>query len=454
MMLIANRGGCPRRAIELMGFTGKDGVDTIGRFGSGTAYAIALALRQGLDVSISSHDEDGPYVVIPYLKDVTVGAATARQIVWRYRRGSSLFKRWWESPVKALSRAWSVPSSFNLELGARDWKGAFPVVREFVSNAKDADPEHYEVWLTDEHLEGYLAEALAAGHQAVTVIRIDNPLGNRDAPEDYVESWDDYFRFGDSAAYRDGLTAIFRKPSPSPLRLFVRGVYCPWPSDRPPMSIFDYSLKLELSEARTIKDQGNAAYWMTVLWNKVVKIDNVLFAEMLRAVSAVGGDKTWEAGSINQYALPETSPARTVSATLTAWRSVHGDAPVAGPSDPKVPGAVLVTSSMRDYLGSSGVPTSLSRTVTVTTGHDHVLGPITTVVTPSSRSSMVVELTPEEASTIVTFLRDESLHGPLHDKLMRMGARYSYAPVEVVMKPTTPVSEPSVDWTDDKDIPF
>lgn len=151
VVVIANRGACPRRAIELIGFGTKDPGDVtqIGRFGSGTAYAVALALRQGLRVTLRSHDAEGPYTVEPYCKDVVVGGRTARQIVWRYHRGSSVFRTWWDTTARALSRAWSVPTSFHVDLGARDWQGTFPVVREFVSNARDADPAHFRVELSE-----------------------------------------------------------------------------------------------------------------------------------------------------------------------------------------------------------------------------------------------------------------------------------------------------------------
>lgn len=362
MILIANRGACPRRAIELIGHTTKDGETTVGRFGSGTAYAVALALRQGLIVTISSHDEDGPYEVQPYIKEVTVGDAKARQVVWRYRRGSSLFRSWWDTAAKALSRAWSVPTSFSVELGHKDWHGAFPVVREFVSNARDADPEHFCVWLVPDHLEKYYELAMAEGVKAVTIIRIENPLDNADAPEAYIENWSDNFRWephhnGDDCdqVYRDGLAAIYRKPKPSPLKLFVRGVRCPWPGPEP-VSMYDYSLGLDLSEARTIKSEGSAAMSMTILWSCAPR---ELLAEMLRRLPE--HEACWEMEHCNEYV--QTYEASKPIAI--AWRDAHGDAPVAGPSDPKVPGAIVVMQPMRDLLARNGVPTAASRCATV-----------------------------------------------------------------------------------------
>lgn len=428
MIIIANRGACPRRAIELIGHTTKDGETTVGRFGSGTAYAVALALRQGLTITISSHDEDGPYEVQPYIKEVTVGDAKARQVMWRYRRGSSLFRSWWDTAAKALSRAWSVPTSFSVELGHKDWHGAFPVVREFVSNARDADPD-FEVWLTDEHVETFLAKCLMTGAKAVTVVRIENPLDNADAPEAYIENWSDNFRWtphhnGDDCGevYRDGLTAIYRKSEPSPLKLFVRGVRCPWPGPAP-VSLYDYSLALDLTEARTIKSEGSAATAMTFLWAKAPR---ELLGEMLRRMPELKGG-CWEAESCNEYV--QSYEAKKPMAV--AWRDVHGDAPVAGPSDPPVPGAVVVMQPMRDLLARNGVPTAQSRAAVVEVferGTGRKLEP--EIVVPRVAEQMAVVLDMSEAHRLLWLLEqyepkegDPITFDALRQRLRDAGAR-------------------------------
>lgn len=397
MIVIMNRGACPRRAIELIGHTSKNGVNTIGRFGSGTAYAVALALRMGMTITISSHDEDGPYEVTPYLKTVMVGDQSARQVLWRYRRGSSLFRSWWESPLKALSRAWSVPTSFSAELGAKDWHGSFPVVREFVSNARDADPD-FEVYLTDDHVETFLSKAQATGAKAVTVVRIENTLDDADEPEAYVENWGDNFRWGKhndddyGEIHRVAMSAIYAKSEVSPLKLFVRGVRCPWPGDVP-MSMYDYSLDLELTEARTIKDQWKAAYRMTQLWADAPP------SALLHVLSRLPGTKCWESDSMNEFVV-----ASKTNMVVDAWESVHGKAPVASDVDPVVPGSVRVEPALRAFLANNGVPTAKSRTVTIshdTEGLEENLAPPSTIVVPSEPESMVIELTMVEANELL-----------------------------------------------------
>lgn len=463
MILIVNRGACPRRAIELIGHTSKDGLTTVGRFGSGTAYAVALALRQGLEVTISSHDEDGPYEVQPYIKEVTVGDAKARQVIWRYRRGSSLFKSWWESPLKALSRAWSVPTSFSVELGHKDWHGAFPVVREFVSNARDADPEHFACWVNDDanetHLEMYLSRAKSEGHSAVTVVRIDNPLNNADAPEKYVEDWSNNFRWepyhnGDNCGevFRTGLEAIYRKPSPSPLKLFVRGVRCPWPG-MAPVSMYDYSLDLILTEARTIASEGLTSTFMTRLWTKVPR---ALMSEMmLRLPSA---KETWESEMCNPFVM-----SHEVSNPMSAaWREAFGDAPVSGPSDPPVPGAVMVSQPVRDFLAHNNIPTSQSRTVVVPvfdTKSGGALAPA--VMAPTAVDQLVVALNMPEAHRLLWLLdqyepreNDPVSFDALRDRLRKAGARPEAYEPSVDETPTDEVFETLPSPSPDKDFPF
>ena len=433
LVVIANRGACPRRAIELIGFGTKDPGDVtqIGRFGSGTAYAVALALRQGLRVTLRSHDAEGPYTVEPYCKDVVVGGRTARQIMWRYHRGSSVFRTWWDTAAKALSRAWSVPTSFHVDLGARDWQGTFPVVREFVSNARDADPSHYRVERSEAFLEDYLAAAVVDGADAVTVVTIEGDASG-DPPDMYVRAWSDHFRFGADAfapsedqgeghrsRYASGLIGVFQKMhGPSPLKLFVRGVRCPWPSKDVPVSLFDYSLNLDLTEARSIRDQWGAAGEMTRLWNEVARRDPELFADMLRGATSAPGATCWEAMHINEYAANTWDVERPVAAV---WRVVHGSAPVAGPGDPEVPGAVRVPASMREYLQRSGVPTAASRTVTSTARE----GRPSTVVLPEAEESVVVELAMAEACVLLDLLQREGVLPNLQSRLVGAGVQVS-----------------------------
>jgi len=454
VVVIANRGACPRRAIELIGFGTKDPSDPtqIGRFGSGTAYAIALALRQGLTVTLRSHDAEGPYTVEPYCKDVIVGGRMARQIMWRYHRGSSVFRTWWDTAAKALSRAWSVPTSFSLDLGARDWQGTFPVVREFVSNARDADPTHFRVELSEDFLEAYLERAIADGVEAVTVVTIEGRTGAPfDPPDRYVREWSNHFRFGDAAfsppddqgdgfrsRYQSGLVGVFAKPEgPSPLKLYVRGVRCPWPSTEVPTSLFDYSLNLDLTEARTIKDQWGAAGAMTRLWNEVARVDRGLFVDMLRGATAETGAACWESTCINEYAANTWDAERPVEA---AWRVLHGVSPVAGPGDPEVPGAVRVPASMREYLQRSGVPTAASRTVTTTVRE----GQPSAVIVPEAEESVVVEMTMEEAGILLALLAREGVLSNLQSRLVGAGVQVPEAgPLDEESDPGEAPSEPA-----------
>lgn len=385
---ILNFGACPRKAIELIGHTTKDGQGTIGRFGSGTAYAIALAIRRGVGVTISSHDEDGPYTMQPYGKPINVGDRMVTQVMWRYRRGSPLMPTWWDSAAQALSRPRSVPTSFTADLGQRDWNGAFPIVREFISNAKDAG-----TWQLGGDIGHFMERARVAGHTAITAVQIDDPSG---ACQAVIDAWDEHFRFNERGTIfsrNGGFSAIHPKSEVSPLRVFVRGVRCPWPDAEVPDSMFDYSLEVELNEARSLKNPWMAAHAMTTLWNDAVTHDPAIGSSLL--IRLDGNDSAWETSAVNEYAARSGG-----GGWATAWRSVHGHAPVAGQADPAVPGAVRTTDSMRAFLSSSGVATAKSRTVEVKRGDT------TFVEVPSKEASMVLEITMQEADELKQLLTE------------------------------------------------
>ena len=272
-LLIANRGRCPRESIELIGLTTKrDDASTIGQFGSGTAFAVALALREGMTVKISSEDDDGPFIMEPWLD-------TNDRIHWRFRPGSPLVKTWWHTLTSAVGRAKSVPTSFTSGFGGVDWKGVFPVAREFITNARDADPAAYRVWNTipdaceNEEMQEYLEMAESTGADGVTLVEIDGG-----GIQQIAIDWDWHFRFecglvGHVSDVKDvyrvsPLMALMEPPEDGELLVFVKGVRIPHSIKR--KALFSYSVDTAITEARTLSSE-----W-SFRWSAAYLVDRAL----------------------------------------------------------------------------------------------------------------------------------------------------------------------------------
>lgn len=345
MIYVVNRGGCPADAIRVVGHTTKDGRTTVGRFGSGFAYAVALAVREGIKVKVSSEDKDGVYEMTA-THEINNGVD---EVVWMLRRRSE----WLGSLLRRGAR--KVPSGFATTLGIRDWSGAFPIVREVIANARDADPDGWMYWRTESLLREYLAQ----NPGPVTVVTIDDSESTIECGPcgEVLANFDDYFRWpGPDPVFRWGtFGAIYRKPAPGPVKLFVRGVRCPWPGDNAPESLYDYSMEIELNEARSIKNPISATTAMTYIWH-YAPVE--LKSELLKGV------KAWIASADRadgKRDLLELMVNEHVGSSETnwsqAWQEVFGNAPASAPADAQVDGAVRLPPDFVAYVGTCGVPT-------------------------------------------------------------------------------------------------
>lgn len=342
---IANRGSCRRLAIELIGMTTKrDDPTMVGQFGSGTAFAVALALREGLEVRISSVDELGPYTMEPWADDIG-------RIHWRFRPGSTVARGWWHTMRAAVGRARSVPTSFTAGFGELDWEGAFPVVREFVANARDADPDGYRVWPgTNTDLDGFIYEA---GDEGVTVVEI---IG--EAAYDVIQDWDYSFRFECGLVdhtpqvadvhRQSPLVALMAAPDDGELLLFVKGVRIPHGMDV--KSRFSYSLDTGLTEARTLKSQYD------FMWRAGILIDAAAISSHVRWSADL---IKWVAKNPSSFEASISEHVFTSGGTWTdAWRMAFGDRPIASPSDNKTYNTIVMPHTWAAALKSNGIRTT------------------------------------------------------------------------------------------------
>src|SRR5688500_14839891 len=85
---ISNRGVFHRKYLEIISLSSKreraDDPAVIGNKGSGTKLAAIAALRLGLDLAISSTDDEGTYLLQFELRKVRIAGRDVRQIFFVY----------------------------------------------------------------------------------------------------------------------------------------------------------------------------------------------------------------------------------------------------------------------------------------------------------------------------------------------------------------------------------
>jgi hypothetical protein len=236
--------------LELIGFGTKRGKDhdpsVIGFKGSGIKLAAVAAMRLGLDLTISSTDERGRYVLSFEHEDVEAAGHRSQRIVLAYRTLSKgapdgtpeeIDRRPWNMTLDAFMD-WDKP------IGADD-DHSFKVLREFVCNAKDED-ERFALSFSDDI-------AFAPEGETFVFLRYTDEVKRilHDEP-------DRYFKFLSSRAplhVVEGKGAIYPKSEPGVTRLFHLGVLVGCEKPIFTYSAYDYSLENKdlISEERTIK---------------------------------------------------------------------------------------------------------------------------------------------------------------------------------------------------------
>ena len=277
-MIIVNRGACRRENIELIGLsTSRNDPTKIGQFGSGTAYALVAACRLGMKVRLSSADERGPYTVEPWVHPDT------GRVHLRYEEGSSVWALW-QRLVGRPKR--SVATSFHKDFGVMDWTTPFQVVREFVTNARDAAPDKWAVAAVSS-----LADFIASVEGDATVVEI---LDHR--ADEVHSNWWKYFTLdptehpdleGEPQAvlFTSGRVSVLQKAEIGELALFNRGVRVPWPSAEAPQSMYDYVCDISLTEARTIGNTYAVVVSCELALGAYMNSSRVVCADILNRVA-------------------------------------------------------------------------------------------------------------------------------------------------------------------------
>jgi hypothetical protein len=306
---IANRGTCSREAIELIGISSKRNDPTqVGQFGSGTAYAVVLALREHIGVKIASRDSAGPYVMEPWLNDND-------RMYWRIRANVSPVGSWLSAITNFMRpRAVSNPTSFTLGFGSIDWEGHWPVLREFVTNARDADPSGYAVhWGDDFDADAYAVDAAKNGFEDVTIVELDG-VDHELSPA----TWSKYFRFEVPDAIKNHpdyyspevlhsftpLISVMRADADAlNAELFVKGVRVEHGVKK--KSMFSWSIDTDLTEARTLRNDYAFTSAATSLLSRIGRSDSKTAARIIAWISAY--PESFEAGMDMEYYMFNTT---------------------------------------------------------------------------------------------------------------------------------------------------
>lgn len=229
------RGFFPRRLLRVIGASTKraDGAGQIGQFGTGKKLAPAAALRMGMEVHIASHDAEGPYF---YSYGVlTAPGTTDRQIVMRGHGCEDVVL----DIDPAAAKNWDEPVG-------DDHVRCLHVLREYLNDAKDADPEGPRLQPDCTVL------APAVGGTTSVYLTMTEEIRH------VLANPGRYFKFlsgAKPAFHAGGIGSLCLKSESGATRLFARGSLAFCSKKEADSSAFDYDFveKELLSEERTFR---------------------------------------------------------------------------------------------------------------------------------------------------------------------------------------------------------
>lgn len=253
---IDNAGSLDRRFLQLIGLGSKGGDATKGKgtekkfgvFGTGAKFASYASIRLGLECAISSTDEQGRYVLRFRTEPVTVQGVEAQRILLEYHTLRHGERATTTKPAVRLVRTDVTTNAFiewDKPLGD-DESEAFKILREYVCNAYDEDPDTI---ITTSEVHGFAPE----GRTSV-FLRLTDDIRHviEEAPERYFK----FLRRGSQSYKVKGHGAIYESSDSEATRVFHMGVLAGCKRSSWTRSIYDYSLddRRVVSDQRVIKD--------------------------------------------------------------------------------------------------------------------------------------------------------------------------------------------------------
>lgn len=315
-LMIRNKGLAPIEGLTIIGVsTSRGDSDMIGEFGSGSKYAVAKLLRDGVKPTLYVGSLRCDVDAIDLKVDDGIGISSYKRVVVKYSGSQD-----------GRSRSGTEKLGFATDAGVNDWPDLAMALRELMSNALDRQKREKqplpEVALVDEpHAKrGYTAWFIPVTEE---VLRFYREIPSR------------FLHFSKGG---EPVSKILPKSDRNPSGgrgavIYKKGVFVrEWDEDTLP-ALFDYNLgeELSLDESRKVDNWAIRAAVSECLANAPADILAVILQSM------IDGKKYWE-HTLDSYKLSgEYTPHSVVldrrEVWTAAWSQVAGDkAVVVGPS--------------------------------------------------------------------------------------------------------------------------
>lgn len=347
---IRNRGATPRGALEFIGFTTKrdsDDPDTVGVKGSGAKLAAIAAMRRNILLWVTSVDTQGSYSITHKTRAEHIGGRIVRRIVYTYASGAEVYTNLLEDSF----HDWDKPVG-------DDPNSCYPILREFIANAYDADRE-FTISVVDDQSPDFVA---AREDETIVYIEYSPEF------EAVLQEPSRYFKFLAKVKplfTLPGVGDIYPKSDPKLTRMFVRGVLRRCSEVSP--SAFDYSIQ----DRSAVSEEGLLRIDTMKLFPQLAKLvcslDDVELAKAI-IVSALAGGSPAE-GAILCWAGGMEPSEKAKAAFKRAWKAHFGDTAIIGGASPeadllaKTRGLTVVPVSfdlVRMFLQKCGIPSAQS----------------------------------------------------------------------------------------------
>ncbi len=354
---IKNRGECPRLYLTLLGATTKgdrmDDPSQGGWFGSGTKFAPVAALNLGISVAVASRDEGGRYFIQYLAEKRKLPGKTIKQIVLRTTLPDRSFVTRDTPFTLDACKNWKEPIG-------DDGMKAFRVLREYLRNAVDADPQGYAIEECDELQwppEGWTYVYLSVSAEIRAMLAAPARYFKYVAPERNPPPLA-YFKNG----------AAYARSDPERTRLFSLGTLAFCSAHPRYRARYDYSVDVKtgtqgrplLAEERTFSDMSLVyceVKKMLAAWKDVAALTGLITA-------MIDGDASFEAEAMGYL---DNTPKLLAAAPewLAAWRRAYGDDAVIS-SNPyadelarysfRKTSVTVLQQGVRSFLKACGVP--------------------------------------------------------------------------------------------------
>ena len=313
---IKNRGRCPRIYLTLLGATTKSGKmedpTQGGWFGSGTKYAPIAALYLDIEVALASHDDEGSYFMQYATEEVTMADGEKIGRLVRHVTSGKTATKYLTDYSVASCQNWRKPIG-------DDPMCSFRVLREYLRNAFDADPEF-------SFAECDKLEWPPDGWTYVYLKMTDEFRKMLACPARYFKWISPALNPPPRARFKNG--SAYARSDAKSTRLFSLGTLAFCSDEERFRAFYDYSIDVKkghndrylLTEERTFAEMSlvfNEVKKMLASWTDVVALTGLIKAMM-------DGRASFETEALG-YGENDDKSVPAKSAWREAWQKAYGD---------------------------------------------------------------------------------------------------------------------------------